>query len=207
MPLPMVHLGVARNLIDIFSINDLPSFYLGSIAPDAVHMRDNFCQDDKSISHMRNEDKKLWENDIVSYIKTKVNSDVFLTGYSVHILTDIIWNRTLYTSFKTKYNQDDSPMQEQRWAYYNDTDKLDFELFYKMSYTNEMMEMLSKSKPVDVIGLVSSDEIAAWNERTLHWYDGKESQHKNPIKYITFDELINFMQSAAIEISNLIYGN
>ncbi len=205
MPLPMVHLGVAKNLVNIFDIKELPSFYLGSIAPDAVHMREGFNPEDKRISHMRNEDKNLWESQIISYIKAKVNKDDFLTGYGVHILTDIIWNRTLHSSFKEKYSKHNSPIQDERSAYYNDTDKLDFELFYNLSYTNELWENLSRSKAVDVTGLVYSDEIAAWNERTLHWYDSGHSQHQNPIKYIAYDELIDFINNTAIEISNLIY--
>ncbi len=47
MPLPMVHLGVAKHLTESLNISDKSSFYLGSIAPDAVHMRNNFQPQDK----------------------------------------------------------------------------------------------------------------------------------------------------------------
>ena len=38
MPLPMVHFGISRNLIRLLKPKDISLFYLGSIAPDAVHV-------------------------------------------------------------------------------------------------------------------------------------------------------------------------
>lgn len=56
MPLPMVHLCAANKLIDYINIKDISSFYLGSISPDAVHMREDYIPDDKSKSHLFVED-------------------------------------------------------------------------------------------------------------------------------------------------------
>ena len=42
MPLPMVHLSIAKNTLDAgYEFRNLPQFYLGSISPDAIHMREN----------------------------------------------------------------------------------------------------------------------------------------------------------------------
>jgi hypothetical protein len=41
--------------------------------------------------------------------------------------------------------------------------------------------------------ILSAQEIRAWNERTLHWFDSGESQHKNPIKYIKQVDIDNFI--------------
>ncbi len=38
MALPMVHLGAAEAARKYLEINSLPSYYLGAIAPDGVHI-------------------------------------------------------------------------------------------------------------------------------------------------------------------------
>ena len=50
MPLPMVHLSTAVKISTIQGLKS-PEFYLGSISPDAVHMRTGFVRDDKTRSH------------------------------------------------------------------------------------------------------------------------------------------------------------
>lgn len=107
--------------------------------------------------------------------------------------------------FKSRYNADNNPIQDERWAYYNDTDKLDFELFKKYKFRPEIWDHLSNSKAVGVDGLVSADEVNAWNSRTLHWFDSGESQHKNPIKYILYDELLQFIEETAVKIYRYLY--
>ena len=205
MPLPLVHLGVARNLLEELKIKDKNYFYLGCIAPDAVHMRNNFCREDKNASHLYTGDKEICINNTIDFIN-KTNGDFFL-GYGAHILTDIIWNKTIYANFKIKYKEDPLPLQSQTWAYYNDTDQLDFELFNKLSYRKEVWDCLSDSNGIDAENLVSANEINSWNTRTLHWYDTGASIHKNPIKYISYDDIVNFIKSTTILIKNLIVSD
>ena len=50
MPLPMVHLSTAVKINTLQGLKS-PEFYLGSISPDAVHMRTGFVRDDKIRSH------------------------------------------------------------------------------------------------------------------------------------------------------------
>ena len=42
MALPMVHLGAAEAARKYLEINSLPSYYLGAIAPDGVHMLEEY---------------------------------------------------------------------------------------------------------------------------------------------------------------------
>ena len=52
MPLPMVHLSVAHCLIQDHGYPDSPTFYLGSIAPDAIHVRPGTAQKEKHVVHL-----------------------------------------------------------------------------------------------------------------------------------------------------------
>jgi len=207
MPLPMVHLSVAYNIIESgFIVEDLSSFYLGVISPDAIHMRQNADRSAKHGTHLVQQDKKWYDIDepdyykfLVSFIESnKDNCDLsFLWGYCIHILTDMLWTKNVYSDFLTKYKNDTAPIQDERWAYYNDTDILDHVLFHESPWREEVWNYLQKAKAFDFLDLLSADEISSWNERTLHWYDAGESMHKNPIRYITKSDVLNFISGCS----------
>lgn len=214
MPLPMVHLAVARNIVESgFHVDDLPGFYLGVISPDAIHMRKNADRLAKHRTHLIPEGRTWEEIDVQDYFKFlqefiesgKDNVSVsFLWGYCIHILTDLIWTKSVYLGFIDKYRNDPAPVQDERWAYYNDTDILDFELFRECSWREDVWEYLQRAGASDFLDLLSADEIKSWNERTLHWYDSGESYHKNPVKYITKQDVISFISDCAESILKLI---
>ena len=53
MPLPMVHLNIAIELLQSgYKANDLSRFFLGIISPDAIHMRKDAISDDKRKTHL-----------------------------------------------------------------------------------------------------------------------------------------------------------
>lgn len=54
MPFQLTHLHIAKRLHQLRPnrINDLSQFYLGTIAPDAVHNRVGYISDDKKKSHL-----------------------------------------------------------------------------------------------------------------------------------------------------------
>lgn len=56
MPLPMIHLAVAREYAkasaNFAGLINCPEYYLGSISPDAVHMRPGTGKSDKGITHL-----------------------------------------------------------------------------------------------------------------------------------------------------------
>ena len=210
----MVHLGVAKNIIESgFAVEDLASFYLGVISPDAIHMRQNADKSAKNKTHLIPSRKKWSDVDEWDYYKfllnfiesNKDNSNLsFLWGYSIHILTDMLWTKNLYYSFVTKYKEDTAPIQDERWAYYNDTDILDQVLFNESPWRENIWEYLQQAKAFDFMELLSANEINSWKERTLHWYDNGESQHKNPIRYITKSDVINFISSCSESVLGYI---
>ena len=54
MAFTMTHLIISKNISEMFAsqIESLPQFYLGSIAPDAVHNRANYNLENKKTSHL-----------------------------------------------------------------------------------------------------------------------------------------------------------
>jgi len=202
----MVHLCTAREYAhDISAIINCPEFYLGSISPDAIHMRKDANWQNKRITHLH-ADGEHWKDNVLDFLRqNKAKSNYkFLLGYGIHILTDILWNETIYSEFKIKYERDSAPTQDITWAYYNDTDQLDFELYKKIHWREEVWNLLEKAKPFDIDDILSAEEIKAWNERTLHWYDSGSSYHKHPIKYISYKDITDFAQTAGKTIRNTL---
>ena len=199
MPLPMVHLSTAVKINTLQGLK-IPEFYLGSISPDAVHMRTGFVREDKTRSHCNARELAAIDelDSLCAMIKKRMGKErEFLLGYLVHILTDLFWEDTILKTYGERYAADATPIQDKRMAYYNDTDQLDFYFYEKESWRPEIWKMLDRAENFSVEGAVNKDEVAAWNQRTLNWYSSGKSQHTNPIKYITYEDLDNFTSYAA----------
>ena len=203
----MVHLSVAKNILEAgFKLSDASQFYLGSVSPDAIHMRQKPDRLTKNDTHLIPAGQKWSTIDDTEYFSFMINfidekkdyTDMsFLWGYGLHILTDMYWTKLVYSNFIENYKKDPSPIQDERWAYYNDTDILDQVLFNESRWKNIVWQGLQGVKCSDFFDLLTAQEINAWKERTLHWYDSGESQHKNPIRYITKTDIEKFVDQCS----------
>ena len=207
MPLPMVHLSVAKNILDAgFKTANPAGFYLGAISPDAIHMRENADKAAKNQTHLSPDDKKRGAVDEREYLgllkgfiaENKDRTDEsFLLGYCTHIATDFIWIKEIFNPFARKYAAETSPAQDRPAAYYNDTDIIDQFLYNESEWRAAVWEELKHAEAFGFLNLLSAHEISAWRERTLHWYDSGESGHKNPIRYITKADVEGFIPKCA----------
>ena len=207
MPLPMVHLSVAENLKNE-NVDKTAEYYLGAISPDAVHMREDYKREHKTASHFAIKNvgtaEKLAEFlEILNGTQEKDRKD-FLKGYLVHILTDKLWLDTLYKDIYLKnYQLDKAPLQDERMAYYNDTDQIDYMLYEKMPGRKEIFTKLENAKIFGIEGIVRAENVYLWRKRNITWFN-KECDHKNPVKYIKYDEVLSFASFAAAEIDKVI---
>jgi len=90
MPDTMTHLLVARKV----SQNASLSFYIGSVAPDAVKDRT-----EKDISHFRNTPNR---GATLKELALKVNGNDYLRGFVLHLFTDWKWDETIIAGFAKK---------------------------------------------------------------------------------------------------------
>lgn len=149
MPLPMVHLGTAHGIIEnsLLPVRDLPAFYLGSIAPDGVHMRANPGPEAKVISHLGTRHTSDL-TPVVSFLQRCAgaeNPDFFL-GYAAHVLTDAYWNEQVYGPYTARYSEAPSPVQTVRQAYYGDTDQIDLLLYRELPWREEVWAYLKQAR-------------------------------------------------------------
>ena len=205
MPLPMIHLSIAKSILDSgYKANDVSQFYLGSISPDAIHMRKDTNRKDKNDTHLIPEGKRWIDVDEAEYygfmldyfLKNQHKADKdFLCGYGIHILADMIWTKQVYYEFVERYKKDPSPVQEERMAYYNDTDGLDLILYNESAWRSDVWQYLRMAHCADFLDLLSGDEINLWKERTLNWFDSGNGINKYPVKYIAITDVHNFLST------------
>jgi hypothetical protein len=213
MPLPMVHLAVAHALIEsgsYFAVENLPSFYLGTIAPDAIHMRANLDRAAKNLTHIIEPDKRPPKsnpaafydyvfsavNDFMNSNQDSANVD-FLRGYCVHILTDQIWGLQIFTPFRDKFNSEPSQNQNLNKVYYNNTGIVDNFLYNECEWRKGVWKLLESVKACDFLNLLTAGEICEWNERTLHWYDPRDNGAVNSARYITKTKIMKFISDCS----------
>lgn len=200
MPLPMVHLAVAREYAkDKPELLHSPEFYLGSIAPDAIHMRKNSGKEDKDVTHLGKAMEGRFERirEFHAQLASKKGMSPFILGYCLHLLTDHYWDVMVYAVQRPKFNEAEIPHEERRGLYYNDVDQLDFVLFKNLPYRADVWELLERAQSSDMPDLLTAAEIEAWKQRTLHWYDSGESKHKGPIRFLKEAQLLEFIDDTA----------
>lgn len=211
MPLQIIHLSVAKNIALRFKLGDLSQFYLGSISPDAIHMRHNYSRLEKRKTHLNPINERRFDVNEREFIKVllsfvKSNKDKcdldFLWGYLIHILTDVYWITRVAHKFVEDYEKDTSPTQDLRDAYYSDTNTLDQLLFNESIWMNNVLGELKIARATDFLDLLTGQEINLWREHTLNGYNSGVNRHKNLIKYIDKKDIENFIIVCSESIMN-----
>jgi hypothetical protein len=199
MPLPMVHLAVAMRLCSSRGIAPSPAFLLGSLAPDAIHMRDSVLSEDKHYVHLRKardqEDLRRIHDLLKSHRSQSPDMKDFAEGYVVHILTDLVWASTVYEVFCSSLPEGIAP-QAQRILYYQETDQVDFNLYATVPWRSEVWELLDTARPVDFDSLLTAEEIRGWQQRVLRWFDEIKEEPRIQPKYITEEIVLHFIDDA-----------
>jgi len=207
MPFPMTHLIIADNLSVIFSkhIKNLPQFYLGNIAPNSVHNRNNYISDYKKDSHLCVGDQKWgmitnndeWKNNVINFLSNHKNSENydFIVGYCCHILSDIYQNIALFIPFKQKY------ADEIEKGIFNlvirETNMIDIELALTHKKRSFYWLNIKQSTGVDLTDIIYASEIEKQKDNILNkWYKGKERQDLTANKFVTIESITEFIKEA-----------
>ena len=201
MPLPMVHLSVAHCLVQDHGHPASAAFYLGSIAPDAIHMRPGTEPKDKQTVHLVGPYGLRWE----TLHALLAQGDPLATGYVVHVLTDQAWRAEIIRPFRGP-RIEHMPYPELRTLYYNETDKLDFDLYDEQPWRPAVWALLraARAEDVGVEGeppLLTAGEIDAWRVRTLGWFDAHREKAGYQPQVITRELVWPFIPETAAQIA------
>ena len=170
MPFPMAHLYVARHLATAWPRLNEPSFYLGTLAPDAYVMRAQRDPGDRALAHLEDADPEQWRKNILRFIKDPARpcGGQFGLGYAAHLLTDWSWG----TKVLPRYGDEQGRMSgEQRNAYVRDMVALDLTLYREEAgFRAELWPLIRGADSQGLVGYVSAEEVDLERERTLSWY-------------------------------------
>lgn len=200
MALPMVHLAVAHELV-LLGHQPLPNFYLGSIAPDAIHMRPDAGKEDKRAVHLQKDsmtDLRHVEQLLITYWQGSKDA-AFAEGYCVHLLTDYYWFGEFIEHWRAKLDSK-IPQHERRTLYYDECDRIDLDLYDQLPWRQDVWDCLLSAQATDFEGLLSRQEIELWRDRVVHWYN--ENRHKQTYQphYLTPKMTLSFISDTSAAI-------
>lgn len=228
MSFPMTHLCVAKKIVDLKPnfIHNLPQYYLGNLSPDSVHFRDNFKPEYKKISHLSVGDERWgeltnneeWCNNILEFAfkhRSSENADL-VYGHCAHVLTDLRNNIDWWTPFKLKhFNTTKIPDYDKLYdsgdsnvirISHTEDFNLDIQLYHLTDSKDEIWHYLSESKGIDVSDIIFADELDKIRDNILYrQFKDKPILDSSKNKYITYSELINFIDRAATFICEKLF--
>ena len=200
MPLPMVHLAIGMHMSELTTERWTPAFLLGSIAPDAIHVRPNTNRADKDRTHLlgtsESETRQRIRGLLLRHWREASEATRFAEGYAAHLLADRIWVQTLFGSFQARIPQGMSH-KEQRSLYYRETDWIDLDLYQRMVWREEAWRKLAAANPIDFEPLLTAEEIGQWRTRTLEWYGERKQEVFGEPVHMSGAEVEDFVAEAA----------
>ena len=227
MSFMMTHLAVAKGVNDKLGIvTDLPNYYLGALAPDAVHIRANFNSDMKESSHYcvagdtwgQIASVDAWWQQSFTHIKSLKDSPDrdFYLGYFIHILTDTSNHRKMWLPFLEKRLAEGLLFADAKDLVSEDYNRIDRMQYDNYEWQNEIMSLLEIAKGIDVEDIVKACEIDKYTDILLKIYrqniptiefmdliNGKKSssvaERKLPV-YVSEEEIFGFIEETVKEI-------
>jgi len=205
MPTPIVHLCVAKELIEALGVQDRPGFYLGSIAPDAMYLAPTYYDTDGyyeryRAAHLLRGDFTQWRAAVRAFAQEHNAGEQreFYLGYGVHILTDIRWKEMVLPAFERAYT--DVSGEERRAIYYRDAAQFDIECYEKCRLRSGVWPCLADAAPFDAGELVRAHEMKSWKENTLQLFDHEEGRKNRRAEYFSHDRILGFIMDTATNI-------
>lgn len=177
MAQPMMHLLIADKIYTEASglIYSYGEFLLGSIAPDAVHMREDCTREIKDISHYRFNSKSPISHfdTFCDEYSTAENRD-FVLGYLVHLLSDMIWYHSVRVPFKERFLQAPTSDMSMNAAYYADCEQIE-QLMFLEKNALRIIEAINKSKAYSLEELIDSENVEAWKKQVIFDYNNQRN--------------------------------
>lgn len=202
---PIMHLLIADKVYGEISssIHVYSDFLLGSIAPDAVHEKENYTREIKEISHYRF-DKTSPISHFDTFMRayaTPENKD-FVMGYLVHLLSDMIWYHAVRVPFKETFMQEPSQSMSKNQAYYTDCEQIAQALFEEKNVAR-IIEALRESNAYSLDGLIDTGDVEAWKDKLIMAYHDRK-QIAAHTQYISEQHVREYMDKCADECSEYL---
>jgi hypothetical protein len=157
VPSSAVHITIADEAAQILHVADLPSFLLGSIAPDAVNVNGFAPREVRYKAHLRSRSYDEWKRNIAAF-RTEHEAEYtscpdFFKGVLLHLYTDIAWDELvqplLFAEFRRRGVPDDD-FTDEKWK---ELDRLDAVLFAEPQYSASAADVIAQETGAKVYTL------------------------------------------------------
>lgn len=170
MAYTMMHIVIAERVFEqITGVKDHSTYLLGTIAPDAVHARDNYEVTQKEKSHLfveglrwgKIENHSLaedWENSIGNYYlaNQEVYYHDFLLGYIVHLFADVYNSIHFYAPFMRSAA---AALEKEREHFKKENFGYNSYLFKEYSKNHNLKAMLESARPITLDGVITKEDV------------------------------------------------
>ncbi len=211
----ITHMVIAREIIKRLpkdTIREECLFYLGNLAPDAIHAREGYVRAYKMHTHFRDdirdsefelpENRQNFYNRLADFIeKHKDRSDNLFDlyfGYAAHVLTDELFMLTIRKEFCTLMERQGIAQTDHRFFEYiiGDMNRNDLLLTQYYEDMKEVKEKLLQIKTYPVENYISDQEMHDCLEWMIKRHFDEGDEPEQPI-YISYQRTLSFIHEAA----------
>ncbi|MBB3072337.1 hypothetical protein FHS14_005369 [Paenibacillus baekrokdamisoli] len=204
----MVHFAIVERL---YKHEPSPEFILGSLAPDAIHVREQATREDKNRTHLGNADGSMptlltFSNFCAANLNQSDEKGwkEFVLGYITHVYTDLRWTETVWEDYTRKIKQSIASHEPIKDRYNLEVCQIDCDLYKKEEWTGKILSLLNESRAYSIADLLDDNEISLYRDRTIQWLrDDNNNPHIQPL-YITVESVTAFIIRTTEELDPLI---
>lgn len=211
----ITHMVTAREIIKRLPKNTIREeslFYLGNLAPDAIHAREGYVRAYKKHTHFRDdipdanfelpENRQLFHRKLADFItnnkdRTDGLLDLYL-GYAAHVLTDELFMLTVRKEFCEVMEHQGIAQTDYRFFEYivRDMNRNDLLLVRDYEDIREVKEKLLQVKIYPVENYISYQEMKVCMDWMINRHFFEEEEPEQPI-YISYERTLSFVREAA----------
>ncbi len=213
----ITHMVVAREITKRLPkgvIKDIGSFYLGNLAPDAIHAREGYIREYKKHTHLRDDipdkdfeseiNRNIFHSRVRDFIlKHKDSEDRvdLYRGYICHILTDELFVLTRRKEFCVEMEKQGILQSDPLFFEYivADMNRNDVLLVKQYEGSEEIKTILEKTDVCPVENYVTEKEMQVSKDWLLFQHFYIKNEELQP-RVITYDSMIQFVHMAAEDI-------
>jgi hypothetical protein len=214
----ITHMVIAREMLKLLpenTIEDQALFYLGTLAPDAIHAREGFIRAEKKHTHLRDDipDKDFAEEKNIKLFYQRVSTFILdnrdrtdglvdlYRGYITHVLTDELFVLTIRKEFCDRMEELGIEQKDRRFFDYivTDMNRNDLLLIQNYEEIDEIIHLMEQVPAYEVKGYLSEKEMRESRDWLLQIHFMKNQEILQPV-YITYDRMQNFIKLAAEDI-------
>ena len=220
----ITHMVIAREIIKQLpegSIRKEELFYLGNLAPDAIHAREGYIREYKKHTHFRDgipdmdfeleKHQSTYRKRLEKFAAQNRErgdglEDLYL-GYVTHVLADELFILTIRKEFCKSMEQMGIRQNDHRFFEYivRDMNRNDFLLVRRYEDMEKIRRCIEQAEVCGIDGLLSTLEMKNSMDWLVRYHFLEEHEFLDPV-YISYDRIIAYIREAAGTIADKLTG-